>query len=132
MKNDFLKQLETANFTPDFIPNLPPDLDKPGIPCDHPGCASHLSHPCEGCGRYAAGGQNGPDVDHAKRYIENLAINDTVIHSFLMLKEQNNWTWEQVLMAIVIKQNEIDKEMADKLNDAISKRPVWHPGDRLK
>ena len=20
-------------------------------PCDHPGCKSHVSHPCEGCGR---------------------------------------------------------------------------------
>lgn len=27
-----------------------PDL-KPGQPCDHPGCLSHQSHPCEGCGR---------------------------------------------------------------------------------
>jgi len=22
-------------------------------PCDHPGCYSHVSHPCEGCGRIA-------------------------------------------------------------------------------
>lgn len=22
-----------------------------GQPCDHPGCLSHVSHPCEGCGR---------------------------------------------------------------------------------
>ena len=22
-----------------------------GEPCDHPGCLSHHSHPCEGCGR---------------------------------------------------------------------------------
>lgn len=22
-----------------------------GEPCDHPGCLSHISHPCEGCGR---------------------------------------------------------------------------------
>lgn len=20
-------------------------------PCDHPGCMSHVSHPCEGCGK---------------------------------------------------------------------------------
>jgi hypothetical protein len=30
-------------------------LSKPmlpnGVPCDHPGCLSHRSHPCEGCGR---------------------------------------------------------------------------------
>lgn len=24
-----------------------------GEPCDHPGCLSHVSHPCEGCGRIA-------------------------------------------------------------------------------
>lgn len=24
---------------------------KPGQPCDHPGCLSHISHPCDGCGR---------------------------------------------------------------------------------
>lgn len=23
-----------------------------GIPCSHSGCADHLSHPCEECGRY--------------------------------------------------------------------------------
>lgn len=22
-----------------------------GVPCSHPGCLSHISHPCEGCGR---------------------------------------------------------------------------------
>jgi len=24
-----------------------------GVPCDHVGCLSHVSHPCEGCGRVA-------------------------------------------------------------------------------
>jgi len=24
-----------------------------GEPCGHPGCLSHVSHPCEGCGRVA-------------------------------------------------------------------------------
>ena len=28
-----------------------------GQPCDHPGCASHVSHPCEQCGRVAARGE---------------------------------------------------------------------------
>lgn len=36
-----------------------PDL-RPGEPCTHPGCAAHVSHPCEGCGRYAAGTMQGP------------------------------------------------------------------------
>ena len=26
---------------------------KEGIPCSHPGCLSHITHPCEGCGRIA-------------------------------------------------------------------------------
>ena len=25
----------------------------PEEPCDHPGCLSHVTHPCEGCGRVA-------------------------------------------------------------------------------
>jgi len=24
-----------------------------GLPCGHPGCLSHVTHPCEGCGRIA-------------------------------------------------------------------------------
>lgn len=27
-----------------------------GTPCSHRGCASHISHPCEGCGRIGARG----------------------------------------------------------------------------
>ena len=36
-------QTERSNCIPD------------GSPCSHPGCLSHISHPCEGCGR--VGGQ---------------------------------------------------------------------------
>lgn len=25
-----------------------------GVPCNHPGCMAHTSHPCEKCGRYNA------------------------------------------------------------------------------
>jgi len=28
-----------------------------GQPCKHPGCLSHVSHPCEGCGRVAGRGK---------------------------------------------------------------------------
>jgi len=31
-------------------------LFKDGQPCKHNGCLSHLSHPCEGCGRIAGRG----------------------------------------------------------------------------
>lgn len=27
------------------------EFPKDGEPCSHPGCLSHISHPCEGCGR---------------------------------------------------------------------------------
>ena len=33
---------------------------KEGEPCGHPGCLSHISHPCEGCGRI--GGEGEPHV----------------------------------------------------------------------
>lgn len=29
-------------------------------PCRHPGCASHVTHPCEGCGRIMGGFDNHP------------------------------------------------------------------------
>ena len=128
MASNFLDQLETRSFSEFVEFGIP--CDHPGIPCDHPGCASHLSHPCEGCGRYAAGIRNGPEVFHAKLYIEKLALNDLAIHHFLMLKDRNNWTWEQALLALVIKQSELNGAMEDKLNDAISKRAVWHPDDK--
>lgn len=31
--------------------NMLKDAWPPGVPCEHPGCLSHVSHPCEGCGR---------------------------------------------------------------------------------
>ena len=31
-------------------------LPRKDKPCKHPGCLSHVSHPCEGCGRIAGGG----------------------------------------------------------------------------
>lgn len=27
-----------------------------GVPCQHKGCLSHVTHPCEGCGRVAGRG----------------------------------------------------------------------------
>lgn len=28
-------------------------IPRDGEPCSHPGCLSHITHPCEGCGRVA-------------------------------------------------------------------------------
>lgn len=33
-----------------------------GEPCDHKGCLSHLSHPCEGCNRIAGRGDYDPEI----------------------------------------------------------------------
>ena len=75
---------------------------QPGQPCSHPGCACHLSHPCEGCGRYAAGTANGPDVEYARRYIEKLAVESPIVHAIIVMGQQNEWTWEQTLSVMVI------------------------------
>jgi len=32
-----------------------------GVPCKHPGCLSHISHPCEGCGRIGGRTKNSRD-----------------------------------------------------------------------
>lgn len=38
------------------MPDAPLPMSAPlpdGVPCSHPGCLAHVSHPCEGCGRIA-------------------------------------------------------------------------------
>ena len=35
---------------------------KDGEPCGHPGCLSHVSHPCEGCGRIAGRPAPTPEI----------------------------------------------------------------------
>jgi len=53
----YLKQVAKENFGDE---NRWPELKmkiagrpslRDGEPCTHPGCLSHLTHPCEGCGR---------------------------------------------------------------------------------
>lgn len=95
---------------------------RPGEPCDHPGCASHLSHPCEGCGRYAAGMQDGPDIAAGRRHIYKMALDDPVFLIILRLREEHGWSWEQAMIAIIIKQFEINKVLTDRLNEVILNR----------
>lgn len=40
---------------------------KDGKPCFHPGCLSHISHPCEGCGRI--GGSEEPELEEAEKVL---------------------------------------------------------------
>lgn len=39
------------------VKSAPAEWWNDGIPCDHRGCESHVTHPCEGCGRTAARGR---------------------------------------------------------------------------
>lgn len=41
------------------------DIETPSefVPCKHPGCLHHVTHPCEGCGRIA--GRWPEDIDLA-------------------------------------------------------------------
>jgi hypothetical protein len=47
---------------------------KPGQECSHAGCRSHVTHPCEGCGRYAAGlgSVSVPEVERARVVAQRL------------------------------------------------------------
>ena len=48
--------------------NIVPHYEaKQGQPCSHPGCANHVSHPCEECGRIAIMGDS---YQHAKIPVE--------------------------------------------------------------
>ena len=40
-----------AEMRASWLANLPD-----GVPCDHPGCLSHITHPCEVCGRIGGKG----------------------------------------------------------------------------
>jgi hypothetical protein len=40
-----------------------------GDPCGHPGCLSHTTHPCEGCGRIAGRGEVSKTVEGMVEHI---------------------------------------------------------------
>ena len=61
-----------------------PSVLRNGEPCNHPGCASHISHPCEGCGRYAAGLRSGPDTQAVNNRLVELARTHATVHNVLM------------------------------------------------
>lgn len=84
---------------------------KAGQPCIHPGCAAHLSHPCEECGRYAAGLANGPDIEAAKVYVRELALADPTVFATLEMAYTLGWTWEQTLTSLVISFHALSKEL---------------------
>lgn len=94
-----------------------------GIPCNHPGCASRLSHPCEGCGRYAAGMLIGPDVEAAKRHIERLALENVTLHNVLTLGLKMGWSWQQILSVMVIELVSVNDGLTNELLELLTKMP---------
>jgi hypothetical protein len=76
------------------FPKHPQDLPD-GVPCQHPGCLSHVSHPCEECGR--TGGLRSSDAEWLQvgSIKPELAANPVWIRSkgmALFLKDRL-WSW---------------------------------------
>ena len=106
------------------LPNQDIYYRKPGEPCEHPGCASHLSHPCEGCGRYAAGLNEGPDVDAAFDRLREMSLHHPIIASYLKTAMQLEWTREQMLFAMVFTFHKTTTELSEKINEVIAFNPL--------
>lgn len=86
-----------------------PSVLRNGEPCNHPGCASHISHPCEGCGRYAAGLRSGPDPQAVNNRLVELARTHATVHNVLMAAIVRGWTLEQTfgaLSLLLVRENE--------------------------
>jgi hypothetical protein len=108
-----VKQIDGDTF--DLDAGLPvrvmqwPTVPRPGEPCGHPGCVSHLSHPCEGCGRYAAGLRDGPDPQAVKARLNELALTHTSVRAALVVAQMRGWTLEQTfgaLSLLLVRENE--------------------------
>ena len=46
-------QVGWSHGTDHLVDDLSDKIYNNGEPCDHAGCLSHVTHPCEGCGRVA-------------------------------------------------------------------------------
>jgi hypothetical protein len=68
-----------------------------------PGCSRHLSHPCERCGRYAAGLRNGPDADASIGRIISEAVKDERTFDLVEKYSDKGWTDAQLLTAICMR-----------------------------
>jgi hypothetical protein len=54
-----------------------------GEPCNHIGCRSHISHPCEGCGRIAARG-----VKYENPFCDVIGYNKKLGYRIITLKRE--------------------------------------------
>lgn len=68
-----------------------------------PGCASHLSHPCEICGRYAAGLLNAPDENRGVIRVLSEATHNASTVDIVEKSIEHGWTEKQLLIAICMR-----------------------------
>lgn len=59
---------------------LPPSTG-PGGPCSHPGCLSHRTHPCEGCGRVGGGLGDKSLAEYMAPYLRLRRAADAIIEA---------------------------------------------------
>jgi len=98
---------------------------QPGVPCGHPGCAAHLSHPCEFCGRYAAGTKAGPDEDalwHSIVY--DLTHHDPIVAQVAQAGRQMGWSRLQMLGVMVRHLAEMNEKLAEMTKTAFFDNPA--------
>lgn len=80
-------------------------------PCSHPGCKSHVSHPCEGCGRMWSPNRETP-LEVIPFDMDNLVM--PVRYRVWDLEAKEMYTWEKLT-----DDGNINYEMHDWIEDAI-------------
>jgi hypothetical protein len=63
------------------------ELFKNGVPCSHPGCLNHITHPCEVCGRFGARTTDGFRVKEILRICTNWHNGDLATDTVMSLIE---------------------------------------------
>lgn len=96
---------------------------KPGQPCGHLGCASHLSHPCEGCGRYAAGMSIRPDVELAMAKLGQLSRKSALLRNYFEVAERNEWSRDEFLVATLLELHKRTEQLQKQLTVAFQMAP---------
>lgn len=68
-----------------------------GEPCSHPGCLSHTTHPCEGCGR-VAGGYISAGIPDPRESVQEFALD---MERKLMLNDHKGG-WENCTLSYLM------------------------------
>ena len=75
-----------------------------------PSCRAHLSHPCENCGRYAAGMLNAPPPsEEVFNRVFSEAIEDIRTRDIPLKAIRFKWTHEQMYIALCMRLLHEDK-----------------------